>query len=409
MPQAKEFAAAVEQKKAPGFSKIDFCALVQSKGLTTKAAAIAYVQEIGPAAAQTFMCKQQRRLTEYIEDAYEWSNAKAAAEAEKMSDWEVLCQAAKAPCSCGPGECPYAMAVNEVFARNSGTLSPHKLASALRSVITAGPNKTCKVPFLVGPSNTGKSTLLYPFDELFGHKHVFHKPALGSTFALRNITKGKRFIFWDDYRPVEFAHEKTVPVATFLSLFIGKETEVQVSQSFNDGNLDVRWSRGVVFTAKEDGLWTPTSRVSDEDVRHLRNRVEEFRFTHVVPHLKAVEPCAPCMAHWIRKYSDEAPPVAPAPALTTSAAALLPLSPLNPFDAVAGFERKMTAAKLDGPIANALYNDVVAIGAVDVSELTLSDWQGLPSWKKLLPLQARRLSTCGLGEKQSRMITGPWA
>jgi hypothetical protein len=60
---------------------------------------------------------------------------------------------------------------------------------------------------LVGLSNTGKSTLLYPFDDLFGPKNIFHKPALGSTFALRNIVQKKRFIFWDDYRPVEFAQD----------------------------------------------------------------------------------------------------------------------------------------------------------------------------------------------------------
>ena len=84
----------------------------------------------------------------------------------------------------------------------------------------SGPSKTCRVPLLIGASNTGKSTLLYPFDDLFGPKHVFHKPALGSTFALRNIAKKKRFIFWDDFRPVEFAHKETIPVATFLSLSI---------------------------------------------------------------------------------------------------------------------------------------------------------------------------------------------
>ena len=95
---------------------------------------------------------------------------------------------------------------------------------------------------------------MYPMDDLFGPKHVFHKPALGSTFALRNIVNSKKLIFWDDFRPVEYAHTNTIPVATFLSLFIGRETEIQVSQSFNDGNLDVCWKRGVVFTAKSEGL-----------------------------------------------------------------------------------------------------------------------------------------------------------
>ena len=36
----------------------------------------------------------------------------------------------------------------------------------------------------------------------------------------RNITKDKRFLFWDDYRPVQFG-QSTVPVTTFLNLFNG--------------------------------------------------------------------------------------------------------------------------------------------------------------------------------------------
>eukprot|EP00974_Lingulodinium_polyedra_P046933 4500439-Lingulodinium_polyedra.AAC.1 len=67
---------------------------------------------------------------------------------------------------------------------------------------------------------------MYPLDQLFGPTHVLHKPALGSNFGLRNITK-QRFIFWGDYRPMEYAHERTVPVSLFLSLFIGQHTEIQ--------------------------------------------------------------------------------------------------------------------------------------------------------------------------------------
>ena len=252
------------------------------------------------------MTKNQRRLENFIEDTQEWVGAKTDSVAEKMTEWEILCHAGGMACPHAPGVCPYAVAANEIFKHNAPVLSPKRLAASLRSAITNGPSKTCRVPFLVGPSNTGKSTLLYPFDDLFGPKHVFHKPALGSTFALRNIANKKRFIFWDDFRPAEFAHNCTIPAATFLSLFIGKDTEIQVSQSFNDGNLDVAWKRGVVFTAKEDGLWLPSARVPTEDVRHMRNRVEHFRFCHVVPSLKEMESCAPCMARWILSFSEEA-------------------------------------------------------------------------------------------------------
>ena len=58
------------------------------------------------------------------------------------------------------------------------------------------------------------------------------------------------------------------------------------------------------MTAKEDGLWAPTTRVPPEDVRHLQNRVEEFRFTHVMRAIKDVESCAPCMARWITHYAQ---------------------------------------------------------------------------------------------------------
>ncbi len=384
--EAMETTAAVEGKKAAAFNKLDFMALVLSKHLHTKASLISYVQEHGSPAAQVFTSKHQRRVVEYIEDAQEWEEARATAVSERLSDWEILCRAADTPCCHAPGECGYAVAAEEIFRRNAATLSPQKLAKSLKRVVMAGPSKTSCVPCLVGPSNTGKSTLLYPFDDLFGAKKVFHKPALGSTFALRNIVKNKRFIFWDDYRPVEYAHKDTVPVATFLSLFIGKDTEIQVSQSFSDGDLDVKWSRGVVFTAKEEGLWEPTARVSAEDVRHLRNRVEEFHFAQVVPSLKEVESCAPCMARWVRKYSDEAIP-APLPVVAAPVAG----ASASDFSAVAGFRGMMASAKLPGHVAEELFSEVVALGAVDVTELSFSDWEQLASWRKLRPLEARRL------------------
>ena len=298
--------ARVEEKKLPSFNKLDLMALVLSKHLHSKTHLLAYVQDHGSPQAQLFVSRHQRRLAEFIEDAHEWADAKSEMVANTMTEWEILCKAAETQCPHAPGPCPYAKAVEEIFEKNSGVMCPRKLACALKAVLVSGPSKTCRVPILVGASNTGKSTLLYPFDDLFGPKHVFHKPALGSTFALRNIAKKKRFIFWDDFRPVEFAHKETIPTATFLSLFIGKDTEIQVSQSFNDGNLDVSWKRGVVFTAKEDGLWTPTAKVTAEDVRHLQNRVQEFRFTHVMTTVKDVDSCAPCMSRWIVRYSTEA-------------------------------------------------------------------------------------------------------
>ena len=164
----------------------------------------------------------------------------------------MVCKTADVACPHGgAGQCRYAQASSSFFAGNQGVLDKEALAAALRAVIIGGPSKVTRVPLIVGPTNTAKSTLVLPFDQLYGKSKVFHKPAMRSSFPLANIRKGKRFLFWDDYRPVDYA-QGTVPVTTYLSLFQGAPFEVALSGAFNDGNEDCAWKSGAVMTAKED-------------------------------------------------------------------------------------------------------------------------------------------------------------
>ena len=356
---------------------------------------MAYAQDHGSTGMQKFVHNQQRKLQAHIEDAKEWASARENAAFEAIDDWSLLCQSSEKPCPHG-ANCTYRKAVEQIFDRNRATVDVRQLARALREVLKTGPKKTCRVPFLVGPSNTGKSTIVYPFDDLFSPRRVLHKPALGSTFGLRNLVGGvKRFIFWDDFRPVEFAHEMTVPVSLFLSLFVGQYSEIQVSQSFNDGNKDVQWNHGVIFTGKQEGLWAATKRISPEDVKHMRNRVLEFPFTQTLPEgsLTDVVSCAPCMSDWIVRKAAE----------LDAAPALQPVLPVQmPGEArfheaghaamaIHGFQELVAAARLPESASGTLLEDLVAIGAVSVSELTTSDWECLRSWGVLRPLQKRRL------------------
>eukprot|EP00439_Symbiodinium_sp_Y106_P057281 s3165_g8.t1 len=192
--------------KRPKFNKLDLTSIILAKNLTTKAAVLAYAQDHGTAEMQVFFVHaQQRKLADFLQEAAEWGKARSEAAAEKDLDWDLVCRTAQDVCP-HDGSCTYAAAV----------------------------------PPILG-------------NDLFGFKHVFHKPALNSKFALRNLLKEKRFLFWDDYRPVEYAQE-TLPVTAFLSLFQGRPLEVQVSQAFNDGNVDFEWHRGCVMTAKSEGL-----------------------------------------------------------------------------------------------------------------------------------------------------------
>ena len=58
---------------------------------------------------------------------------------------------------------------------------------------------------------------------------------------------------------------------------------------------------------------------------------------------------------------------------------------------VEGFAGAMAAAKLAGAVVDDLFSEVLAVGAVHVKELALSDWQALTSWPMLRPLGVRRL------------------
>jgi len=237
---------------------------------------------------QEWVSANQKKMKEFLADAEEWGAAREQAMADRESDCALKCRLAQGQCSHGD-QCTYDKAARALLEGNAATINQVELAAALRAILVSGPSKTTRTPLIIGPSNSGKTTILAPIDEAFGKKRVFHKPALGSNFALRNITKDKRFLFWDDYRPVEFA-QATVPVTTFLSLFNGLPFEVCRSQAFNDGNEDFEWRRGAVMTAKEKDLWTPWGEVSEEDVAHMKNRCYPFRATAVLSNLRDTTP-----------------------------------------------------------------------------------------------------------------------
>ena len=290
------------------FTKLDFIALAIAKSFETPAGVLEYAQAHGSEILRNFVAKHQRCLAEYLEDAKQWSAAADVAAKERQSDWDLIQQLARRSCSCGNGVCQWWEAADDFFARNSATITREELASSMARVVLHGPGKEARVPLIVGSTNAGKSTVLKPLIKVFGFGNVVHRPAEKATMALANVTKRcKRFIFWDEYRPVEFAVRGTVPVGTFLSLFGGTPLEIQLSQSFNDGNGETLWKRGAAMTAKADGLWDPMAAlagmtaVTAEDIRHMQSRVHQFHALAPVPSnvLASVPDCPETWCRWI--------------------------------------------------------------------------------------------------------------
>ena len=225
-------------------------------------------------------------------------------------------------------------------------MNRHELAACLAKVIYSGPGKTARVPLIVGATNSAKSTVLNPIVNVFGFSNVVHRPGEKASMALANITKqNKRFIYWDEYRPVEFAARGTVPVGSFLSLFAGGCLEIQVSQNFQNGNAEMVWRRGAAMTAKEEGLWDPIPPlaglvpVTKEDIKHMQSRVSQFLATAPVPERAFVDVpyCKESFCRWLvadagsvatgvaerplRRLRGRALPALPAPAMDGSRSA----------------------------------------------------------------------------------------
>ena len=84
---------------------------------------------------QAYVNKCQRKLQEYIEDAEEWASAKENAAFDQMTDWALLCEVSQKACSNNEDACSYRQAANDIFNRNSDTVSRTELAAAIRAIL----------------------------------------------------------------------------------------------------------------------------------------------------------------------------------------------------------------------------------------------------------------------------------
>jgi len=214
-----------------------------------------------------------------------------------------------------------------------------------------------------------------------------------------------RFVYWDEYYPVEYAHTGCVPVDAFLTVYQGKKAEARAAQTHHDGNPEISWSRGVAMTGPNEGLWDPKAKngpgtfaVTRENIRHMQGRVEQFEATHEmlrinfkdVPNCKETF-CAVVVAD-STAFAYRAVPVA------VPRAAGAPGSDAGSAEAGAahllGFEEFVARAAIPAEAARRLELEMVNAGAVHVGELTKVDWEASAAWGTLGVFVRRRILDC---------------
>jgi hypothetical protein len=394
--QAAAEAAAGKKTKGERFTSVDFKALVLAEHLTTPSAVMEYVQLKGSAAMLAFVSRHQSQLKRLLAEADEWSRAQVTAAAERESGWQLLHRLAASTCACSNGEaCQWSVAAQAFFQRNVATIDQDRFAACLAKVVQEGPGKKSRVPLLAGVTNAGKSTVLDPIDDVFGSDKVFHTPALGASMPLANLATGtKRFIYFDEYQPVTFAanprRAPTVPAITFMKLFAGQSLEIQVPLNANEGNIDFSWKQGAAITCKLLGLWDPQGCVGAEDVRHTQSRVEQFEAHAPVleEEMRVVPRCKESFAKWLTdaaaSFAHRTLPILPVQVVIAS-------HPL-PEGLVAGLSVLVRQTNFPPQAVEQLNRELLALGAIDVAELSADDWRHLPVLDVLRPLERRRFA-----------------
>lgn len=122
--QAAATAGGQKDSKKVKFTKMDFCALVIEKEIRTPAGLLSYVQQHGTTEMQAFASRAQRRLRDYIEDAWDWNNAQSKSAQEEQSDWSLLLALADRRCRC-IGPCQWSVAARAFFQRNACSINEH--------------------------------------------------------------------------------------------------------------------------------------------------------------------------------------------------------------------------------------------------------------------------------------------
>ena len=79
-----------KKAKVEKFTPLDFAAMVLHKNLVTPNAVLAHVQEYGSHACQLCCLRNQKRLSELIEGALQWRDAKQLHALEQETDWGLL-------------------------------------------------------------------------------------------------------------------------------------------------------------------------------------------------------------------------------------------------------------------------------------------------------------------------------
>lgn len=147
---------------------------------------------------------------------------------------------------------------------------------------------------LVGPSNTGKTSMLKPIEEIFGIDNVFTSPQAGCSFPLLSLP-GKSVVLLNDYR------SNTVPWQDALIWFEG--LRFIIARPRNLTKSDVLYvEQAPIFMTSGDVL----EGRNRSQTEMMSNRFKYFHFTRTVTNRKARVPsCARCYLRFLEQYSTD--------------------------------------------------------------------------------------------------------
>ena len=300
-----EEGAVAKGKTQPRVTKLDVWPIVVQNGirntpddLTAHKQLAAWVKTRGTAEMQQFLFKNRSRLSQLVDDIWEWETIEKDLVVARASRVERMRAVAAEPCECG-GE--WVKHVQESFRLN--TIDEAALLRDVRDSMTTGRSAQTPAIVLAGRrGGEGKSFFLKAMFSAFGESHVFATPEAG-TFPLVDLP-GRKVIFLDEWR----FNQQVLSFATQCLLYDG--SIVPINRPQNDagakGHYSYQGSAPVFVTTKlvdierldrlaaDDPL---TGAPIDANASMLRRRLKIYPFTVRIPKPPpGIKHCGPCFS-----------------------------------------------------------------------------------------------------------------
>jgi len=286
-------ARAVKGKKELRVRPVDLWPVVVAQNIPASAGGpemlMAWAKRCGGEAMVEFLFTNWPKVPEFISRSWQVERVEETADKFSKTRLELLKEAACKPCVCGGG-C-WRRAAMQLFQANG--IAPADWAGRVLDSLVHGRRKGRLICHAGLVGNEGKSFLLGPLPEVYGHDGVFLSPS-SANFPLMGL-ENARVVLLDDWR----FNETLLSYNLQLLWFEGKPLVIARPQNQFSGHVRYSGDAPIFITTLEADIMTIPEGLQAGDVEMMLKRLTIFRFHVPLTRPADIASCGRCFAEML--------------------------------------------------------------------------------------------------------------